>query len=467
MATTITQQPLYNRLTAGQEIIFAVTNPTITNTYTLVKIIAEVYVSDTPISVITDTPVGIFKSTPNNEGTAFFDFAPVIESYVKGDNLSGDNSTYKGGLVTLIGKLPIHLIDYYSINNNVLRFVKIRFKTEYLNTATPAAIVTDGTQALSNTLNVFNGYLKYSDRLSSNTIGFGFNDSKFDANPNLAPGDKAGTILSNAPLTQFANPTDYGTMAVISDESGVLGVDKIIISYYGDAGVISSETVFRTLANGAFDTNSGDTKDQILFIGCFPGNIRNWSTEFNSLLILGTVKYYIISVYNSTGSVIFNGMIVNLLCPNTKGFEPIRVTWLNQWGVWDYYTFNMKSTKSISTKGTTYQQLSGTWGGTTYRTDGFKGGKKTFRVNATEKITMNTDFVSETETEWFEEFINSPEAYVLEGYQSDLSLPALNNYVTPIRLTTSSYTFKTVANDKLIQYTFEVEKSKTLRTQSV
>jgi len=43
----------------------------------------------------------------------------------------------------------------------------------------------------------------------------------------------------------------------------------------------------------------------------------------------------------------------------------------------------------------------------------------------------------------------------------------LNTYVTPVRLTTSNFTRKTVANDKLIQYSFEVEKSKKLRTQSV
>ena len=80
---------------------------------------------------------------------------------------------------------------------------------------------------------------------------------------------------------------------------------------------------------------------------------------------------------------------------------------------------------------------------------------------------MNTDFVSEAEGEWFEELINSPEIYILEGFQTDLSGSYLNNYVTPVRLTTSSYTKKTVANDKLMQYTFEVEKAKTLRTQSI
>ena len=80
---------------------------------------------------------------------------------------------------------------------------------------------------------------------------------------------------------------------------------------------------------------------------------------------------------------------------------------------------------------------------------------------------MNTDFVNETESEWFQELINSPEVYILKGYQSESSSSALNQYVTPVRLTTSSFTKKTIANDKLMQYTFSVEKTKTLRTQSI
>ena len=146
----------------------------------------------------------------------------------------------------------------------------------------------------------------------------------------------------------------------------------------------------------------------------------------------------------------------------------VRLCWLNQWGVWDYYTFTQKSIRSISTKGSTYEQITGTWNESKYRINGYKGGKKTFRVNATEKIKMNTDFVSESENVMFEELTNSPEVYVLEGYSYLFDvLTNLNQYVTPVRVTSTNFTKKTIANDKLIQYTFEVEKSKTLRTQSV
>jgi hypothetical protein len=128
----------------------------------------------------------------------------------------------------------------------------------------------------------------------------------------------------------------------------------------------------------------------------------------------------------------------------------------------------MKSIRQISTKGSTYTQASGSWNKRVYSLDSYKGGKKAFRVNATEKIIMNTDFVNESESEWFEELINSPEVYMLKGYiDFDETEYSLNQYVTPVRLTTSSFTRKTVANDKLMQYTFEVEKSKTLRTQAV
>ena len=74
----------------------------------------------------------------------------------------------------------------------------------------------------------------------------------------------------------------------------------------------------------------------------------------------------------------------------------------------------------------------------------------------------------------FEELINSPEVYELKGYGDDpfdalspSKTSALNTYVTPVRLKTSSFTRKTSSNDRLLQYTFEIEKSKTLRTQSV
>ena len=116
-------------------------------------------------------------------------------------------------------------------------------------------------------------------------------------------------------------------------------------------------------------------------------------------------------------------------------------------------------------------------GSNNYEPYGYKGGKKTFRVNASETIKMNTDYLTEEHSEWFEELINSPEVYILKersGVRKQASpavsgtiLDTFNQYLTPCTLKTTSFTKKTVANDKLIQYTFEVEKSRNLRTQAI
>ena len=127
----------------------------------------------------------------------------------------------------------------------------------------------------------------------------------------------------------------------------------------------------------------------------------------------------------------------------------------------------MKSTRSIATKRIPYTQAGGTWNESTFKISGWKGGKKNFRVNSTEKIKINTDFVTEAEGVWFEELINSSEVYIVNGYEDDVKYTITNKYIEPVVLTTSSYVKKTIANDKLMQYTFEIEKSKMKRTQAV
>ena len=144
--------------------------------------------------------------------------------------------------------------------------------------------------------------------------------------------------------------------------------------------------------------------------------------------------------------------------------------------IW-HFTFNQKSVKKIATKGTTYQQLGGSWNSKRNRPYGYKGGKKSFRVNATETIKMSTDYLTEEHSEWFEELINSPEIYILKersgqrqhntAWDTSVPTPTTNQYATPCTLKTKSFTKKTVANDKLILFTFEVEKSRNLRTQAI
>ena len=299
---------------------------------------------------------------------------------------------------------------------------------------------------------------------------------------NLELGSSTRKFLSNAPTTQSARSGDYGTMSYSNKFNTSTGIDYVSyvkFEYYPelDAGgtILPLNDQFdRTSGTGAYDVYNAETQQMIIFFGAFPGNLRVYGTNFRAYLNASDVKSYTIQTFDSTNTETSEKITININCKNLRGYEQRRLTWLNQYGTWDYYTFNQKSVATISTKGTTYSQSGGTWNESEFRIDAYKGGKKSFRVNSTETIKMNSDYLSEEHTGWFQELINSPEVYLLkraiapnEVIIANVNLDSLNRFVIPVRLKTSSFTKKTVANDKLIQYTIEVEKSRTLRTQSV
>tara|TARA_R110002110_G_scaffold34147_4_gene116423 strand:- start:893 stop:2308 length:1416 start_codon:yes stop_codon:yes gene_type:complete len=471
MATIIQQSPLYTTFPVGQDVIFTVSNVDIVSQELKVKFIAEVHISSTflPNLANNNDLIGTFKTTPNNAGVGMFDFRSIIENYVNADNIARKRSYYKDK-TSNTDKYPLHIIDKFSGNLNLMRYLSIKFKVEYLDqvaaSSTYNQIITVQ-PSNSDLYKVFNGYLKYSDKLNLIKNNFGFDLTEFDM---IGSSTK---FLTNAPTTQYANVDDYGVLPILSSGGNFPGnLTAIEFVYYNESGVqVGNEQIDRTTENGAYDGYNAYIGMEGMYVGAFPGNLRNWSSTFKTLVDAGTTPaYYTVYGIWDDGTIVgvTNTYTIYVNCPTLKGYEPIRLTWLNQWGTWDYYTFTMKSIRKTSTQGSTYNQSEGTWNEKAYRIDGFKGGKKAFRVNATENITMNTDFVTEADSEWFEELINSPEVYILEGYENITeTTSALNQYVTPVRLTTSSYTRKTVANDRLMQYTFEVEKSKTLRTQGV
>jgi hypothetical protein len=467
MAVSIIEQSpllsIFNILTpVGQDLIFVVSNQTAVLNETRVKFVAEVYIgaSLAAVNPTGNTPIGTFKTTPNNAGVGMFDLRNVVENYVKADNMAANGSKYKTTLTSSTARHPIHLIDQYSLNTNLGRYMRVRFSVEYL-VGTTVEIDTN-TQANSSPLFIFNGYVKHTDILTKVGNNFGYNTTK------LILLDSTREFLTNAPTTQYANLEDYGTLSMMTQSAYL---HTIFIEYFNSAGnSIGSESINRSGLNGAWNSWAALSPRQILHFGCFPGNLQNWGSGFASYVAAGAIQggSYTIVAQDSGFNPISKTYTIKLNCPNGKGYEPIRLCWLNQWGAWDYYTFTQKSIKSTSTSGATYNQLAGTWNESVYRPDSYKGGKKAFRVNATEKITMNSNFVTEDEAVMFEELVNSPEVYLLKGYEDIVETSfVLNQYVTPVRLLTSSFTKKTIANDRLMQYTFEIEKSKTLRTQAV
>jgi hypothetical protein len=493
--TEILQQPLapntvaveYRVLPVGQDIIFTVANDAAVYNQTQVKFIAEVHVSSHPNSAPYGLPpntgssaevIGTFKTTPNNAGVGIFNFRSILENYVKADNTGSPFSSFKGtqyvwgqssGIVH-----PLQLVDKFSFNDNCFRYFVIQFSVEYLggdpNLPSTAVGVAPGTVVNSDPYAIMNAYVKYTDTLTTQTNSSGIAEFGLDL-IDFRLMSSAKRFLTNAPDTQNALVNDYGTMSYLLTFPGFANnLDRITFIYYNSAGVqIGTEDMDRDLANGAYPNWGLFSNMQILHFGVFPGNLQNWSTTFQGLVAANTIQggYYTVQAKGSSPTTCSQLYRINVNCPDEKQFESIRLCWLNQWGVWDYYTFTKKSIRTITSTPTTYEQSEGTWNARGYKPESYKGGKKNFRVNAVEKIKINSDYESEDINVIFEELTNSIEVYMLKGYSTDMTINKLDGAVTPVRITSTSFVKKTVANDKLIQYTFEIEKSKTFRTQSV
>jgi hypothetical protein len=193
----------------GQDLIYVVSNKTAVLNETRVKFVAEVYIGASLASVnpTANTPIGTFKTTPNNAGVGMFDLRNVIENYVKADNMAANGSKYKTTTTSAAVRHPVHLIDKYSLNTNLGRYMLVRFSVEYL-VGTTVEIDTN-TQANSSPLFIFNGYVKHTDVLNKSGNNFGYTATKFILI------DQAREFLTNAPTTQYANLEDYGTLSMV------------------------------------------------------------------------------------------------------------------------------------------------------------------------------------------------------------------------------------------------------------
>lgn len=125
-------------------------------------------------------------------------------------------------------------------------------------------------------------------------------------------------------------------------------------------------------------------------------------------------------------------------------YNPYRIRFRNRFGVFDYLWFFKKSVKSMSVNRDTYHSnsIQSYTAGDGVRTN------RHFNTNGKESIVLNSDWVDERLNESFRQLMLSED---VELYDFD------TKKTYNINILTSDLTFKTHLNDKLINYTIEVE----------
>ena len=123
-------------------------------------------------------------------------------------------------------------------------------------------------------------------------------------------------------------------------------------------------------------------------------------------------------------------------------YTPYKVTFINKFGAYQDIWFFKRSNLSMTKKDEMFK--SNIINNGSYNT--YQHQYETFHVNAKEKLSLNTGFYPEGYNEIFRQMSLSDKIWI-----------EYNEKTLPVRLTSSNLSFKTRLNDKLINYTIELE----------
>jgi len=123
-------------------------------------------------------------------------------------------------------------------------------------------------------------------------------------------------------------------------------------------------------------------------------------------------------------------------------YQPYKVTFINKFGALQDLWFFKRSNETLTTKTEDFKRnivVNGAY-------DTSRHQQKVLTKNGNEKLTLNTGFYPEEYNEVFKQMQLSEDCWI-----------EVNNQTLPLNVSSSSLAFKTQLNDKLINYTIEID----------
>jgi len=130
-------------------------------------------------------------------------------------------------------------------------------------------------------------------------------------------------------------------------------------------------------------------------------------------------------------------------------FKPHKVTFVNKNGVLDDMYFFKKSTDSMTTKRESYNANT-IKADNTYSVN--QHNKREFNITANSMVKLSSGYLNESSNEKFKQLLLSEKIWITRTFKND-------ELVLPINIKTSSISYKTSLNDKLVDYTIEFNDS--------
>ena len=130
-------------------------------------------------------------------------------------------------------------------------------------------------------------------------------------------------------------------------------------------------------------------------------------------------------------------------------YEPKKVTFINKFGALQDMYFFKKAVEKMTVKKETYKSniLD-----SNYSYSRSNHVKRNFNVIGNESVTLSSGYLSEEYNEVFKQLLLSEKVWLTNVTDTE-------EQVLPINVKTSNITYKTSLNDKLVEYTFDFDKS--------
>jgi len=182
-------------------------------------------------------------------------------------------------------------------------------------------------------------------------------------------------------------------------------------------------------------TNTGNSR--IIYL---PDNTASFAWDMNSgSTSKTTISTSATSVTSASGNYTWT---IQRVC--SAKYSPIQMRFINHKGAPQDFYFFLKSVESVNTKSETFKRNIFNYSSSNY--DAKIHQTQTFNKNGRKRFTLNTDYIAEAYNSVIEDIMLSEYVWIFQG-----------NVLHPVTVVTSSLTKKTSLNDRLIQYTLEVE----------
>lgn len=188
-------------------------------------------------------------------------------------------------------------------------------------------------------------------------------------------------------------------------------------------------------------TNTGDS--QIIYL---PDSVASFAYDMNSgTATKATISGAATSVAAVSGN--YTWAIERFCSPK---YTPVLMRFINRNGVPQDQYFFLKSSKAITAKSENFKRNIFTYSSSSY--DAQDHQIKTFNKNGKYKYTLNTDYITEAYVEVMQDILLSEYVWIYTTHD-----PFTDSTYRAVNVVTNSLVWKTSLNDRLIQYTLEVE----------